>query len=162
MNFCYEGAELDKIIKRYKKDGNEYTILYMDGSVSSYFSNEENEENIIKEKMIEQAKERDAVYNLNQLQPVTNKNLVGVISSAIGLGVGEIADADLLKLAAIFLLGFNISNVNSNKKKINELKKYKLFLELLEKVGEKELNSPKYTRSYEFDNLYTSLLYLIN
>ena len=33
-------------------------------------------------------------------------------------------------------------------------KKHKMFLELIDNVGEKELNSPKYTKCYEFDNLY--------
>ena len=44
MNFSYEGADRSKIINKYIREGNNYTIEYLNGDISSFYSTDENQE----------------------------------------------------------------------------------------------------------------------
>lgn len=158
MNFSYEGADLSRIIKSYTKDGYKYIIEYLDGSDATYFSSNDKEVEKLKSVMIEQAKQRDKVFSEKCLDKIPSINIFGTLVACLGINIAEISESMLLELVCIFVLGVNVGQIRANKRKRIELKKYKLFLELLDVLGEKELNSPKYTKQYEFDNIYAQPL----
>lgn len=155
MNFSYEGADLNKIIKWYVKKDCEYYIQYLDGSTCKYISYNDNEEERIKQKMLNQAKERDKMYSKDKLDEIPTNNLIGALVSCVGVSISQVSELDLLKYICLFMLGFNFQRILSNKRKVKELKKYRLFLELIDELGEKELNSSKYIKAYEIDNIYS-------
>lgn len=158
MNFSYGGADLSKIIKRYNRNQNEYLIEYLDGSIYSYISYEDNEEEKIKKQMLEQAKQRDELFERRFLHFTDNAYLVSNLISISGLGFSLIKDENDFKFFWLIALIISMRKFKQTGKKIQELEKYKLFLELIEGLGEEELNSPTYTKCYEFDNFYAEKL----
>lgn len=162
MNFSYDGADLSKIIRRYTRNQNEYSVEYLDGSSRCYVSYVEDEEDIIKKEMLEQAKQRDKLFDRRFLSFVDNGYLLSGFISALGLSVAQIKDEQSFKTFWIATLLFSIYKFRFSGKKIEELEKYKLFLKLIDVLGEKELNSSKYTKCYEADNIYAQKLDINN
>ncbi len=149
MNFSYNGADLSRIIKSYTKDGYAYEVEYMDGSDVTYISYNEEEVEKLKGIMIAQAKERDRVFSETGLSKIPGINVFLILVSYFGFNIAEIKESTLLKIICFCLLSANVYQINTKNNKRKELKKYKLFLELLDELGEKELNSPKYTKQYK-------------
>ena len=158
MRFTYDGADLSKIIKRYKKNKNEYLIEYLDGSFNRYISYKDNEEERIKKQMIEQAKQRNELFDYRFLNFADSTYLIGSFVSVVGLALSLIKNENDFKFFWLVALIISMRKFNKTGKKLKELEKYKLFLELIEELGEKELNSPKYTKCYEFDNIFVDKL----
>jgi hypothetical protein len=158
MNFTYDGADLSKIIKRYKKSQNEYLIEYLDGSFNRYISYKPDEEERIKKEMLEQAKQRTELYDTIFLNFTDKAYFIGSLISISGLGFSFIKDEKDFKFFWIIAIMISLNKFIKNGKKMKELEKYKLFLELIEELGEEELNSPEYTKCYECDNLYAKKL----
>jgi len=158
MNFSYEGASLDKIIKKYSKKDFEYFIQYLDGSSSLYISDDIKEEDKIKELMLAQAIEREEKFKKGEIDATIFINMIGSIISCAGVSLCNFNKLDLLKLLFFSFLVVNLCSARSNKKKLKELKKYKMFLELINELSESELNSSKYTKAYEAENIYAKTL----
>lgn len=158
MNFSYNGADLSKIIRMYKRDQNEYLIEYLDGSFNRYISYKTEEEERIKKQMLEQAKQRAELFDYSFLKFFDNAYFVSSLMSITGLGFSLIKNETDFKFFWSVALIISMCKFTHTGKKIQELEKYKLFLELIQELGEEELNSSKYTKCYEFDNLYAKKL----
>lgn len=154
MTFSYEGVNLSKTIKKYERNENEYLIEYLDGSSYNYISYEYDEEEKIKKQMLEQAKERKELFDLHFLNFTDTVYLISGLLSAVGLSFSLIENENNFKHFWIILLIISIYKFKQTGNKLQELEKYRLFLELIEELGEEELNNPKYTKCYEFDSLY--------
>lgn len=158
MNFSYDGADLSKTIRRYKRNGNEHFIEYLDRTFDIYISYEDDEEEKIKKQILEQVKQRAELFDYRFLNFTDSTYLVGSFISLAGLGFSLIKNENDFKFFWLVALIISMRKFSQTGKKIQELEKYKLFLELIEKLGEEELNSSKYTKCYEFDNFYAKKL----
>ena len=79
MTFTYEGADLSKIIKKYFKNGNNYTIQYLDGTNFDYCSLASNEEQNIKCNMIKQAIERQVNISTKSISTINYVSLLHIV-----------------------------------------------------------------------------------
>lgn len=152
MTFTYEGANLSETIKDFFKQGNRYTINYLDNSSSSYICYNDNEVQRIKNTMVQQAIERQNKISKKDL-------LLGLKCYLIGFGIstGEFIlllnnEDYILKLLTLGTSILTYKGCNSVINKLLELKKYKMFLELNEYL--KEINKGDFLKCIEFDNFY--------
>ncbi len=156
MNFVQDGAEPSKIIKSYKKVGKTYVVNYFDDSYSQYESLEENEEDRIRNIMISQALERSNNYNIKE---VFASNRLGIVNTLLSVGLlscSLYSKKQLVSILSIAALTYSLKCLSDNAQKIKELKKYKLFFELMNDL--EFVNSSSMLKCVEFDNFYQTRL----
>ena len=71
------------IIKRYEKDGREYKIEYLDGSVATYICPDDEHEQFIIDTMLEQLNDISSMQNYDKEKIKPEANRVLVITSSI-------------------------------------------------------------------------------
>ena len=146
MTFTYMDADKSKTIATFKENKrNGFCYLsYLDKTREKFFCSDE-EKQKIRETMINQAIERDE--KMSQFLDTTEDlalNIASIISTALFI----MTDNDLLFYVTILLI---IINIGEKMRKVNELKKYRLYLNMLkeiENVDEEELS-----RSIEFEKI---------
>lgn len=151
MNFTYDGADLGKIIKSFSNNGDNFSLEYLDGSVSSYVCSNNNERQRIINLMIKQAEERQENINLDKLELRKKCDLIITAISSVVASV-HINNNKQLLLVLLFLFVFINYEYKITNRKVKELKKYKLFLELLPYL--EEVNNPEILKCVEFDKIY--------
>lgn len=152
MNFTYDEANLSKTIKKLQNNGDSYSIEYLDGSSSCYFCSNSNELQKIKDIMIEQAKERQENMDVKNFDFIKSTYLSGSVISSLAVSLAQNKNKNILSGFFLAFLLFNIYKYRDSSKKIKELKKYKLFLELLPNLN--EVNTSEILKCIEFDNIY--------
>lgn len=154
MTFSYNGINKNKIIKRYERRNNEFLIEYLDFSCSYYSSDNPNEEQKIISLMLEQAKERQDSYNLYNLDTERIALIFGILTSFLGSLLFVRLDNDFVS-QILFIVGCSETvGLIGKSRKVNELKKYKLFLELYSLYGERIKNDSKLLNCIECENTY--------
>ncbi len=148
MTFTYEGADLSRVIDCIYCEGNSFNIYYLDGSKSTYFCSDKEEKEKIKRLMIKQAEERSQKLNINYLNDKIKFNLLHSLNFVAFATLWTVAEKKVTipALALITLASVQIKNYFSNKTRIEELKKYKMFLELLDTLDEinEDYGKPKF------------------
>lgn len=153
MTFTYDGADLSKIIARYKKDGYNYHIEYLDSTTQDYVSYNEDEEYNIINKMVEQAIDRKNNFNYNgeKSEKYTNLSL-SILSQLLSLHYYS----NQKNILSTFLFITSILYLNyciENNQDLKELKKYEMFLEMTKDNPCKGLDS-KWLDYIEFERIY--------
>lgn len=152
MTFSYDGTDLSTIIKKYEQNGSNYSIEYLDGSMNNYVCYNTEEEDNIKKLMIEQLKERQDNINLDELYKLKNIEFLASIIGALGSSVFYNNKEYFLALLTFIFLTVNLKGYRNKNKKVKELKKAKLFLEM---IGDLEkVNQSQILKIIEFDNIY--------
>lgn len=153
MTFSYPGADISKIIKYFYVDGHNYNVYYMDGTESEYTCYNEQEKERLTKLMIDQAIQRQEVLsdmsNLKKQLYISNSCVIAsTIFTALGAKINSSA------IVTIGFVGALVSLVISSgeRKKIKELKKYKLFLEMVNDLD--KINKPEILKSIEFEPIY--------
>lgn len=152
MTFTYDEADLSTTIKNYSKFDNNYYINYLDGSTSNYVCYGDHEEERIKKIMIDQAIDRQGMLEIKNIDLFKKSS---VITAAVtSLGASFFGHQQQYALTSLALAGtcYAVYNVRKMRYKLNELKKYKLFLEL-----NRELTVGEYQNLFneiEFDKFY--------
>lgn len=144
MTFTYDGADLSKVIECIYCDGNNFNIYYLDGSKSTYVCSSEDEKEKIKELMIKQAEERLRKFDIDYLFLKNKIALCCVMGLSIGLAIPVVLSATIEKklsfnvqeIFVLILICLAMGDFLKTNSKIKELKKYKMFLELLDKLDE--------------------------
>ena len=77
MTFTYDGADNGSIIKSITKINDVYTLEYFNGDTATYYCNNVDELKRLKQIMINQAKERQNLYDLDDLSFFNNLYLSG-------------------------------------------------------------------------------------
>lgn len=139
MTFTYDGADLSKVIECIHCEDNNFNIYYLDGSKSTYVCSSEDEKEKIKKLMIEQAIERQKnIIYISALSSENMANVAGILGFA-GLAVIETIFAkklDLHALANLIITSLYTKKYLTTNAQLKELKKYKMFLELLDNLDE--------------------------
>lgn len=153
MTFSYPNADLGLIIKSYQKDGCNYHIEYLDGSINDYVCYDDKEESRIVSTMFEQAIKRQEMYDIDEYG--------SKIAIFLGLKIGFLVsfvlafeEKNVTMEMVMFTLAFISSRIkNKNFKMRQELLKYKCFLELVK--DKNVLDNPSIEDlDSEFDKIY--------
>lgn len=136
MTFAYDDANLKDIIKTFYCENNNFFIDYLNGTSTSYICYDENEEKRVKDLMIKQAIERDAKYDAINIE--RSKRIDAVLSTFFSIGCANaIHNRDYFSILVLNVcLMSTFVRLNEKNIKLKELKKYKMFLQLLDKVDE--------------------------
>lgn len=152
MTFTYLDADSSKIIKSFSVDGYNYTIIYLDGSVSQYTSYSENEKFRLTKIMLDQAIDRqenmDEKYLVKSMKVCYLNSILSAILGGFNLVNRNTIGAIIFIIKSLIELKYSMS-IN---KKVNELKKYKLFLEMVKDLD--EINKSGILKCIEFENIY--------
>lgn len=149
MTFAYDGADLSKIIGSLKIDGNNFNIYYLDGTVSTYVCTDENEKQKIKEIMLKQAKERQSTYDIHNLDMRNKTSIIEFFFAIFGTSFSIVNKQPFLLGINTYLLCSSIKTHSETKNKLKELRKYKMFLELLDNLS--DINNGLETKGLSLD-----------
>ena len=136
MTFTYDGADLSKVIQDIYLENGKCVVTYLDGSTDEYYCEDNNEIERLKQLMITQALERQEKMDTDKLELIKHSCSLGKFFSILILlasAKGYIDESFINLSIALFAVSFGFSK-NANPK-LKELKKYKLFLELLSKYS---------------------------
>lgn len=149
MTFIDKNSDPSIIIKDYRVKGDNYLVEYLDGSKNNYYCSSDNEESRIKEEMIKQAIERKDKINIKLLELASDSSLiVALLSTICSLAIKNSG----MTIAMLLVVIASIYTFAKNSRKIKELKKYEMFLEMKDSLN--EINTPKYMKHIEFENIY--------
>lgn len=144
MTFTYDNADLSATIKRYRHKGSNYYIEYLDGSKSDYYCSSENESQRIEQIMLDQALDRQGMMDLQNMSFAKTLAISGAWISSAACSILYNNDKFVLGTLAMTGIVTGCIVARSEAIKIQELKKYKMFLEMysdLHKINETELLS---------------------
>ena len=138
MTFTYDDADLSKTIACFWNDGNRFNIFYLDDSKSTYISYSEDEKEKIQNIMINQAKDRQKAYDIMKLNGKNKLNLLLVFLLSFFTVVETINEKklNLPEILQIIIVGGFTNSYLINRTQLKELKKYKMFLEIIDKLDE--------------------------
>ncbi len=148
MQYGYKDANYEELIKGYFIFENDFVVHYLDGSADIFPITNHNID-VIYNKMIEQAKERDKKsYELtkNSISKCTFLLISRAIVSTLALSYSFVITSFNTKI--ILLLGGTILGMatllyafvlSQLKRKNNELEKYNIYLNMREELEEKNL-----------------------
>ena len=152
MNFTKDGEDLSKIIKKYNCENDYYEIQYLDGSESAYISSAPDEEERLKQIMIWQAIDRQNKININvvRFKDIVDHFLAWACSiETIALASRGYFSIQFFMLVLTFAC---IKRAIKTSKKLRELKKYKLFLEMINDLD--TINNSDFLKCVEFDKFH--------
>lgn len=144
-----DGKE-DITIKKYEKNNNNYFIEYLDGDCIIYYNSDKNHEEKIKNDILLQIGDRDKKY----FDSITKKLKISIIE-LVTLQIPFILNTGMNSYMFCLLFIINIyliKSIRDNKKKLDELKKYRLYLEMKNDLEKKE--NADITKIIEFDPFY--------
>ena len=156
MTFVNVLTNPETIIKDYVKNGDNYTVSYMDGSESSYYCVEENHGEILRQTMLLQAYERQGLESINMMKTRKDLSLVALLLSVLcTVSFIKNKHAALSPFTILLMAGLLIKR-SEYAYKLKELKKYKLFFELLPHLD--DINRTEFLKHIEFDTMYQTPL----
>ena len=158
MTFTYEGADLSTTIKSFSKNGCNYHIVYMDGSESIYYCSREDEEERLYNIMLSQVLERNEKINLKELE--LSREILKIIMALSGyLFVLSLKEQEITySLISVLISLFSIKNFRERRKKLKEIKKYQIFIEIMDRI--KNVNEAELLKCIEFETFYQKPLNL--
>ena len=152
MTFTYEGADLSTTIKKVSKNGFNYHVEYMDGSENNYYCSNASEYEKLMNLMLAQIKLREEKMNLETLNfKQTIVRFVFLLSNYLNV-LAISRQKDLISLISILIAIISLKDLNDVRKKIAELKKYRLFIDMMDEL--KTVNESELLECVEFDHMY--------
>lgn len=139
-------------IKRYEKDGREYKVEYLDGSVATYICPDDDHEQFIIDTMLEQINNTCTIQNYDKEKFKRDANIISAITSSILLSVSTHNNEELAGAVMLLVAYFNICGIIKHKNNLKTLKKFKMFLEMHPDLD--KINKSDFLKCIEFDNMY--------
>lgn len=140
MTFNYDNEDISKVIKHFKKENNNYTIKYLDGTTTKYYNSNENHEQELLNRMLNDAIKRDKEYYSNY-----KKNKLIEIASYMTtilffIQTNNIAykQINILFWIGIILSFLSLSITAKIKYQSKEIKKYHDYLSIINKLYKNE------------------------
>jgi len=131
MTFTYDGADLSSTIKTFVYENGKYHVFFLDGSDIWYDATDVEKEKL-RNLMLEQAIDRDAKMQLELLQ--LKRLLIRLVFafSCFSIVLSASRRNELTTILSLLLNGISLSKAYDIEKVINELKKYKMFMDIME------------------------------
>lgn len=173
MNYGYENKEDKEIIKNYNKENDILIINYLDGSQQEILLTDENEKKLLSE-MLEQAKERNNSSTIEKTERSRNRFLFQEIlcllfasSNMLRAVRCSISNEKFLALVYPLLAGacgvlavINDVEYKLYNEKLDEFKKYAVYIDLLNKL--EKLNENEKNNLLKIENNYININTLDN
>lgn len=152
MTFTYDGADLSTTIKKFSQTGLNYHVEYMDGSESNYYCSNELERERIINLMLEQINLREEKMDLEvlNLKRVLARFTLGLSGYLNVLAISR--QQDLIYIISLICGIISLKDLRDIRKKVAELKKYRLFIDMMEEL--KTVNESKLLECVEFEHIY--------
>lgn len=149
MTFTYKEADLSTIIERYTQNNNFYRVHYLDGNFNEYYCSDPDEPQRLEQIMIDQAIDRQGMFDIEEQKRIKN-----LAFTTAGISLACYSSSNNIGLTLLTSIGIATGLLGGIKriKRLNELNKYKLFLEMykdLPYIDESELLA-----SVEFEKIY--------
>ena len=154
MTFCSDEQNKNEIIEKIISDGYNYEINYLDGNSVSYICNDENHLEEKEKIMIEQALEREKL----EYQKTKNNSAFSFLMWFISNVSFQNVYNDNFKIIFYIIAIIFIYNYLKNKRRLNEMKKYKILLDNYKLIQ----NNPEITKFIEFDSIYRNPINIFN
>lgn len=140
MRFYFGNEDIRYIIEGYSRDEKELIIKYMDGSSNVIFDDNREYENLLRDKMIRQLRERNANFDFNDVYRKMLFDSVALSSIYISLAAYLIkCEGDIngmICFSSFFLGALGIDrNINAFDI-IRDIKKTNMFLEINDNIGD--------------------------
>lgn len=169
MKYGYNDQNLDTIIKKYKKTDDKIIVTFLDGHKET--TNIDEEEQILN-RMLKQATKKNNNSDLEEMtknkKMFLNFTIHNMFLELASLSIPYITDADIASKISLFLTGvFSVFLVEEaaffklSRNKINELKKYAIYLEKKEEIDEYMSNGIETFNINKLDNYSLEDLKLI-
>lgn len=152
MTFTYDGADLSTTIKTFSREGCNYHITYLDGSESHYYCSSEDEEERLYSLLLDQVLKRDENMQLKEIELSKEILKITMLLSSYLFVLSTVEQESLYSLISILAGIFSIKNYRERRRKINELKKYKIFVDIMDRI--KEVRESELLKCVEFDTFY--------
>lgn len=132
MKFTYDGADLSKIIECFYCEGDHFYVKYLDGNVIEYFSDKNNEEELLLNLMLEQALDRKGkmstlVFSINK---ILLEMIIGLSLVVCGTSIAK--SEEIISIISLLFGIIGIKDISAKKRMLEELKKYDLYIDMLE------------------------------
>ena len=154
MKYVTKEIDKSKTIKDFEVDGSWYYKEFMDGSISTYYSTDQNEIDKIRLEMVDQAKKRAEIMKPNYYRA---RGLAFLSISLLSFTLmNQIVDPQLSGYALLLLIGglMSFKEFLKSFKIKNELKKYERFIEMYDDINiVKNMNHDIYTPELDIENL---------
>ena len=147
----YHDDNLGNVINKFTNNGYNFSLEYLDGSEVNYYCTDLNRVKDIEKKMLEQAKERDEIY-FDVIEKEVKRSLSIIYLLLSSTFLASYNKAILVICLNILLLIITSKNYFKNKKRLDELKKYRLFLSMYEDL--KDDKNKNIVDILEFDKIY--------
>lgn len=152
MTFTYIEADLRKIIKSYFRDGCNYEVEYLDGSIAKYYCSNELEESRLENLMLKQALERQEKVNVKEMEVYKELSRIAAYLSSIACVLSIEEQKSVFALILGILCISSIKEFREKREMLNELKKYQIYIDIMDRI--KEVNESELLKCIEFDNYY--------
>lgn len=156
MKFYKGEEELKYVIKNYDIIDNNMIVNYLDGSAIKINNITKEEISLIEERMINQLRDRNNSFNIKYIQRKEKLDLTLLISLLGGTIANKIKNITMPEYITILILisiMYLYYNTYSEIKKITDIKKSNLFLEMYDKLQTPEVRIV--ISNLLGDNLYT-------
>lgn len=144
------------LIKKYEKDGNCYKIEYMNGDISKYYCSSDSYEQELIDKMFEQIKSEQSQKNVERATFRRNRNIVSSGVATLLFSTSIHNNKELSAIVMMLVAYYSLCRVFTHQKRINELKKIKMFLEMNPYLD--KINKSDFLKCIEFDTMYQTPL----
>jgi len=128
MTFGSEQQDIGEIINYIEQEDDCYKVYYLDGSSSEFISGDKDLMDKMEQKMIEQAQEREKSINYNTDFEQTKSSILAILGNLLLFTTIRKEEAIPIILGIIISLICNF-NFLDTKRKIRELKKYRILLD---------------------------------
>lgn len=153
MNFTYAHADLSTTIKNYTRNGNYYKIEYLDGTFKEYVSEDNEEEKNILNTMTKQAIDRQEQMTIKDADNSIFISSAGtILFTAASFTLLQESQYVFSAITAAAMLTAGAITTECIKTKY-ELQKYKMFLEMANKMTHEELDQ-NWSRFIGKDKIY--------
>lgn len=143
-----DGKE-QETIKTFKNNGNYYEVEYLDGTLSKYYNSEESHYSYLEDTIMMQVFERDLEL-YDQYKKEIKINIITNIVAFLSMYASLSKENQLLACLAFSFMFFSLAKYRKNKKRLNELKKYRLYLEYMDEFQKNK----DITKLLEIDSYY--------
>lgn len=144
------------LIKKYEKDGNYYKVEYINGEISEYYCTNDSHEQELIDKMLEQIKSEQSQEKIDKSIFRRNRNIVSATTATLLTSTAILSNEDLSGTVMMLVAYYSLCRIIKHQKRINELKKLKMFLEMNPYLD--RINKSDFLKCIEFDNIYQTPL----
>ena len=156
MKFASPYSNLSEVIKKFTYEGDHFHIEYFDGTSTDYICYSPERVEMVKEKMLFQAFERQDDYDHYPFKLKEDVTMFFSLMATILFGRGIINDEAAPTVIGLLTIGLCLRSCIKTAQLKKELEKYRIFFDLYDHLD--EINNGKFMECIEADHFYQKML----